>query len=71
MDAAGLLAIFQRSIEKHNAWYVEFVGDGDSKAHKNMVEEEIYGAVPVEKLECVGHIQRRLGSGLHSLLKTE
>ena len=70
MDAAGLLAIIQRSIEKHNARYVEFLGDGDSKAHKNLVEKEIYGAVPVEKLDCVGHVQRRLGSGLHSLQKT-
>ena len=69
MDAAGLLAIFQRSIEKHSARYVEFLGDGDSKAHKKLVEEEVYGEVPVEKLECVGHVQKRLGSRLRSLKK--
>ena len=69
MDAAGLLAIFQRSIEKHSARYVEFLGDGDSKAHKKLVEEEVYGEVPVEKLECVGHVQKRLGSRLRLLKK--
>ena len=37
MDAAALLAIFQRSIEKHNACYVEFLGDGDSNAHIKLV----------------------------------
>ena len=69
MDAAGLLAIFQRPIEKHNACYVEFLGDEDSKAHKKLVEEEVYGAVPVERLECVGHVQKCLGSHLRSLKK--
>ena len=69
MDAAGLLAIFQRSIEKHSARYVEFLGDGDSKAHKKLVEEEVYGEVPVENLECVGHVQECLGSRLRSLKK--
>ena len=69
MDAAGLLSIFQRSIENHSARYVEFLGDGDSKAHKKLVEEAVYGAVPVEKLECVGHVQKRLGSRLRSLKK--
>jgi len=55
MDAAGLLAIFQRSIEKHDARYVEFLGDRASKAHKTLVQEVVYEAVPVEKYECVGN----------------
>ena len=29
----AMLAIFQRSVEQHNIRYVEFLGDGDSKAH--------------------------------------
>lgn len=69
MDANGLLAIFQRSVEKHNLRYVQFLGDGDSKGHKLLVQEAVYGDVAVEKLECVGHVQKRLGSRLCSLKK--
>ena len=47
------LPCFQKSIKKQNACYVEFLGDGGTKAHKKLVEEEVYGTVPVEKLECV------------------
>lgn len=68
MDGAGLLTIFERSIEKHSARYEEFLGDGDSKAHKKLVEA-VYGEVVVEQLECVGHVQKRLGSRLRSLKK--
>ena len=69
MDAAGLVTIFQRSVDKHSARYVEFLGDGDSKAHTRLVQEAVYGGVPVKKLECVGHVQKRLGSRLRSLKK--
>ena len=71
MDSAGILAIFQRSVEKHDARYVEFLGDGDSKAHNLLVQEAVYGDTEVEKLECVGHVQKRLGSRLRSLKKRQ
>lgn len=67
MDANGLLNIFQRSVEQYGLRYLEFLGDGDSRAHKMLVEEAVYGDVEVEKLECVGHVQKRLGSRLRSL----
>ena len=69
MDASGILNIFQRSVEGHGLRFVEFLGDGDSKAHKLLVQEAVYGDVDIEKLECVGHVQKRLGSRLHSLKK--
>ena len=69
MDASGLLAIFQRSVENYSVRYTEFLGDGDSKAHKLIVDEAVYGARPVSKLECVRHVQKRLGSRLRSLKK--
>lgn len=49
--------------------YTEFLGDGDSKAHKLIVEQAVYGDVEVKKLECVGHFQKGLGSRLCSLKK--
>ena len=51
MDATGLLAIYQRSVEDYSLRYTEFLGDGDSKAHKLIVEEEVYGDKAVTKLE--------------------
>ena len=47
--------------------YVEFLGDGESKAHSRLLEEAVCDGVQVEKLECVGHVQRRLGSCIRSL----
>ena len=41
MDATGLLAIYQRSVEDYSVRYTEFLGDGDSKAHKLIVEEAV------------------------------
>ena len=68
MDAAGCLALFNRSIEKPNARYMEFLGDGDSKAHEQLVQEKVYGEEHlVKKLDCVAHIQKRMGSRLRSL----
>eukprot|EP00112_Aurelia_sp_Birch-Aquarium-sp1_P011438 Seg2406.1 transcript_id=Seg2406.1/GoldUCD/mRNA.D3Y31 product="hypothetical protein" protein_id=Seg2406.1/GoldUCD/D3Y31 len=70
MEAAGCLAIFHRSVEEHTLRYTEFLGDGDSKAHDQLTAEKVYGeGVTVKKLECVGHIQKRMGSRLRSLKK--
>ena len=69
MDATGLLAIYQRSVEDYSLRYTEFLGDGDSKAHKLIVEEAVYGDKAVTKLECIGHVQKRMGSRLRSLKK--
>ena len=67
MDSAGMLAIFQRSVELHNTRYVEFLGDGDSKAHNLLIQENVYGDVEISKLECVRHVQKCLGSRLRSI----
>eukprot|EP00112_Aurelia_sp_Birch-Aquarium-sp1_P014509 Seg314.3 transcript_id=Seg314.3/GoldUCD/mRNA.D3Y31 product="hypothetical protein" protein_id=Seg314.3/GoldUCD/D3Y31 len=67
MDPVGCNNIFKRSIDKHSLRYTEFLGDGDSKAHKELTAEKVYGDIPVTKLECVGHIQKRMGTRLRSL----
>ena len=48
-------------------WYVEFLGDGDSKAHNLLIQENVYGYVDISKVECLGHVQKCLGSRLRSL----
>ena len=51
MDASGMLSMFQRSVEAHSTHYTEFLGDGDSKAHKLITEQAVYGDVEVTKLD--------------------
>ena len=68
MEAAGALEIFQRSVDTRNLQYTSYIGDGDTEAYKKVVDSEPYGPnVQIEKLECIGHIQKRLGSRLRKL----
>ena len=67
MEPEGCSNMFRRSVDKNGLRYTEFLGDGDSKAHNQVTAEKVYGDVKVEKLECVGHIQKRMGSRLRNL----
>ena len=67
METQGPKEIFLRSVEKMNMKYVEFVGDGDSGCFGSVKEAcyEKYGdGYVVVKEECVGHVQKRMGTGL-------
>eukprot|EP00794_Sanderia_malayensis_P014632 gene14632-16150_t len=68
MEAAGAIDIFSRSIEKHKLRYLQYVGDGDTEAYLKVEELKPYGPdVQINKLECVGHVQKRLGTRLRKL----
>ena len=45
--------------------YNEYYGDGDSKSF--MKVKNIYEGLTVKKLECVGHVQKRVGTRLRAL----
>lgn len=66
MEPAGAEAIFRRSEELHGLRYVNFLGDGDSKTYTNLknADPEIYDNIHIEKLECCGHVQKRMGRQL-------
>ena len=67
MEMEGALEIFKRSIEKHNLRYTGYLGDGDTKSF--IAVENIYPQQKVEKLECIGHVQKRVGRRLRELKK--
>jgi len=70
MEKSGTIEIFSRSIEKHGLYYTSFYGDGDSKSFAAV--QNIYGPdKPVNKFECIGHYQKRVGSRLRKLKKTK
>ena len=64
METEGAVRIFNYSIEKNGLRYVNYIGDGDPSAFKKVHENN-----SVEKLECVGHIQKRVGAVLMTLVK--
>ena len=68
MEVDGVLDMFKRSVEKKDLRYLSFIGDGDSSTFKTVSEAKPYGSdVVVEKKECVGHIQKRMGTRLQKL----
>ncbi|GBL74811.1 hypothetical protein AVEN_243663-1 [Araneus ventricosus] len=68
MEMKGACNIFKFSLTFHNARYTKYFGDGDSKAFDAITEENIYGdEFQVEKLECIGHVRKRMGSRLRRL----
>ena len=54
----------------NNSMAYHMLGDGDSKSFKNLIEavSPIYQGKQIEKLECVGHIQKRMGRELNNLV---
>ena len=70
METVGTLDIFKRSIEKRNLRYTTYIGDGDSSAHPSVVEADPYDGEPINKGECIGHVQKRVGKNLRDMRKT-
>ena len=66
MEPEGACRIFECSVEENKLRYTEYFGDGDSKSHS--VVQDIYNsgadAETVTKKECVGHVQKRVGTAL-------
>ncbi|GFU87649.1 uncharacterized protein TNCV_2935711 [Trichonephila clavipes] len=65
MEPVGAYRIFERSEDHRMLRYTDYYGDGDSKAFDAV--KDIYGKDSVTKLECIGHIQKRVGTRLRKL----
>ncbi len=69
MEAEGSLVMYERSVDKHKLRYTTYVGDGDSKSYTKVKNAQPYGPdVTIEKKECIGHVQKRMGSRLRKVL---
>lgn len=69
MEVDAICEMFMRSEEKYSVQYVNYVGDGDSKTFKAILECHPYKDVQVTKKECIGHVQKRMGSRLRNVKK--
>ncbi|GFT52358.1 uncharacterized protein TNCV_1065501 [Trichonephila clavipes] len=68
MEIQGASKSFQRSLSLHNARYFTYLGDGDCKAFDAVKKKNIYGnEYPIEKLECIDHVMKRMGTRLRRL----
>ena len=66
MEVAAAMAIFHRSIQERGVRYINYLGDGDCKSFKAVLDSKPYD-VAIKKLECVGHVKKRMGTRLRKL----
>ena len=69
MEKEGAIEMFLRSVEKHNLHYTEYIGDGDTNSFAAVVRavaEKFGDQYRVTKEDCIGHIQKRMGSALRT-----
>ncbi|XP_076470600.1 uncharacterized protein LOC143300657 [Babylonia areolata] len=69
MEMEGAVRIFQRSVELHGFRYTEMLGDGDAKTYKCLTEADPYDGYPIEKIDCVNHVVKRMGTALRNLVQ--
>ncbi|GBM19685.1 hypothetical protein AVEN_199854-1 [Araneus ventricosus] len=68
MAGDGMVKLFQRSESERGVRYLNYIGDGDSSTFLSISACHPYGEnVPLSKVECVGHVQKRMGSRLRKL----
>lgn len=61
MEVNGIIEMFKRSVALFKVYYEYYIGDGDTKTFKSLLDVEPYGGtVSVKKLECVLHVKKRM-----------
>ncbi|XP_071633109.1 uncharacterized protein [Temnothorax longispinosus] len=70
MEVDAVLEMFHRSEERYGVRYTNYVGDGDSKTFKSILDAQPYEDETVIKSECVGHVEKRMGTRLRNVKKT-
>lgn len=72
MELTGMVRIFERSEATRGVKYTGYIGDGDAKTFHAITEAHPYGSdINISKIECVGHIQKRMGSRLRKLKQSK
>lgn len=67
MEVSTVKEMFMRSEEKYSVMYSNYIGDGDSKTFKALRDSDPYHGTSITKKECVGHIQKRMGTRLRNV----
>ena len=67
MEPTGMERIFKRSVKTRKLQYTGYLGDGDSKSYQTVANADppMYpDNTKIKKLECTGHVQKRMGKRL-------
>ena len=67
MERTGIANMFKRSITKNNLRDTNYIGDGHSSVFNTIEESKPCVDTIITKLECVGHVEKRLGTRCHKL----
>ena len=67
MESAGAVKVFRRSLPFLNFRFTGYIGDGDSNSYARVVVDSSYDGIDIRKLECAGHVQKRMGRHLRSI----
>lgn len=71
MEVDAVIEMFRRSLQTLGVRFLNYVGDGDSKTYSGLLQAKPYGETLVIKKECIGHVQKRMGSRLRNLVKSK
>ena len=69
MESSGAVKMFNRSEEKNDLQYTLYIGDGDTASFKKVKDSDPYPGKEIKKGECVGHLQKRVGTRLRHMVK--
>lgn len=70
MEVEAIKTMFARSEQLYGVKYGNYIGDGDSKTFQGVLKLNPYGdELTVVKNECIGHVQKRMGTRLRSIKK--
>jgi hypothetical protein len=67
MEVVGIKIIFSRSVRLHCLRYTFYIGDGDTKSFEEICKSDPYPGHIITKGECIGHVQKRVGTRLRKL----
>ncbi|KAH7937546.1 hypothetical protein HPB49_012998 [Dermacentor silvarum] len=65
MEVEAALILF-RSLERYKLRYTTVLCDGDSRSYLALQADKVYGYIPIEKDDCVNHVQKRMGTALRN-----
>ena len=69
MEQEAAKVMWGRSVEKFGFRYVDMLSDGDSTAYMAVCDLNPYNPQQVNKLECVNHAHKQMGTALRKLAK--
>lgn len=69
MEVDAVKEMFGCSEELFGVKYKYYIGDGDTKTFKGLVDLDPYPGILVEKKECVGYVEKRMGTRLRNVKK--